>query len=169
MSSRSLFISFLIVLNIVLDQVSKVWVRADVIAGSRTELLGQYLSLHNVENDGAFLGLGGDFSPILKVILLNVLPIVVLLFVLIHIFKNKALDKASVIGFACIIGGGVANIYDRILYGSVTDFLHIDLGGVFRTGIFNVADMSVMVGMGCLLLSSFKNRKKKTQEEESIA
>lgn len=164
MSSRSLFISFLIVLNIVLDQLSKLWVRAEVMAGSRKELLGQYLSLHNVENKGAFLGLGSDFNPILKVMLLNVLPIVVLGFVLVHIFRNKSLDKASVIGFACIIGGGIANIYDRILYGSVTDFLHIDLGGVFRTGIFNLADVSVMVGMGCLLLSSFKNRKKKTEE-----
>lgn len=164
MSKRTLFISSLIVFNIVLDQVSKLWVRAEVIAGSRTELLGQYLSLHNVENDGAFLGLGGDFNPILKVILLNILPIVVLAFVLIHIFRNKDLDRPTVIGFSCIVGGGIANIYDRILYGSVTDFLHIDLGGVFRTGIFNLADVSVMVGMGCLLLSGIKNKKQKTEE-----
>ena len=160
MNSRTLLISFLILFNIVLDQVSKIWVRTEVAFESRTELLGKYLSLHNVENDGAFLGLGGDFSPALKIILLNILPIVVLGLVLVHIFRNKSLDRPSIIGFSCIIGGGIANIYDRIRYGSVTDFLHIDLGGVFRTGIFNLADVSVMVGMGCLLLSSFKNKKK---------
>ena len=65
----------------------------------------------------------------------------------------------SLIGFCCIVGGGIANVYDRIVYGSVTDFFHIDLGGVFRTGIFNFADMSVMLGLGLLLFASFKNGK----------
>ena len=70
------------------------------------------------------------------------------------------MDRFSLIGFCCIIGGGVANVYDRIVYKSVTDFFHIDLGGVFKTGIFNVADMSVMLGMGLLLYGNFKTNKK---------
>ena len=65
------------------------------------------------------------------------------------------------IGFACVVGGGFANVYDRIRVGSVTDFLHIDLGGVFRTGIFNVADMSVSFGMIMILWASFSQRKHK--------
>jgi signal peptidase II len=58
-----------------------------------------------------------------------------------------------------IIGGGIANVYDRIIYGSVTDFLYIDLGGVFRTGIFNLADLFVTTGMIILLFASFNNKK----------
>ena len=57
-----------------------------------------------------------------------------------------------------IIGGGVANIFDRIVYGSVTDFLYINLGGIFKTGIFNIADLSVTTGMILILISSFKRR-----------
>ncbi|OIQ21920.1 signal peptidase II [Lacinutrix sp. MedPE-SW] len=158
-NNRTLFITILIVVNIALDQISKFWVRANVPAGSRSEILGDYFTLHNVENTGAFLGLGSDFNPILKIILLNVLPVVVLTLVLFHIFRDKTLDKFSLIGFCCIIGGGIANLYDRILYGQVTDFWHIDLGGVFRTGIFNIADVSVMVGMGLLILGNFKKKK----------
>ena len=158
--SRTAFIIVLIVFNIVIDQISKVIVRAQVIPSSETEILGDYLTLHNVENTGAFLGMGSDFNPTLKLILLLLLPIGVLGYVLYYIIKNKTLDRFSLIGFCCIIGGGIANVYDRIIYGSVTDFLHIDLGGVFRTGIFNVADMSVMLGMGLLLYSSFKTHKK---------
>ena len=56
-------------------------------------------------------------------------------------------------------------MYDRILYGQVTDFFHIDFGGIFKTGIFNMADVSVMVGMGLILLASFLNRKKLSTEE----
>ena len=66
----------------------------------------------------------------------------------------------------CIVGGGVANVFDRIVYGSVTDFMHIDFGGSLRTGIFNIADVSVMVGLGCLLVASFRNKKKKTLSED---
>lgn len=158
-NKRTLLIVLLIIFNIVIDQISKFWIRANVVAGSRSEILGEYFTLHNVENSGAFLGLGSDFSPVLKVILLNVLPVVVLALVLFHIFRDKTLDRFSLIGFCCIIGGGIGNLYDRILYGSVTDFWHIDLGGIFRTGIFNIADLSVMIGMGLLILGNFKKKK----------
>jgi len=157
--NRTLFIVLIIVFNILIDQISKFWVRANVVAGSNSEIIGDYFTLHNVENKGAFLGLGSDFSPILKIILLNVLPILVLTLVLFHIFRDKTLDKFSLIGFCCIIGGGIANLYDRVLYGQVTDFWHIDLGGVFKTGIFNIADMSVMFGMGLLILGNFFKKK----------
>ena len=160
LSRRSLFIILTIVLTIAVDQISKVVVRAYVIPSERTNIIGDYFTLHNVENVGAFLGMGSDLSPILRFILLLILPIVVLGFVSVHIFKDKNLDNLSLFAFASIIGGGIANVFDRIAYGSVTDFFHIDLGGVFRTGIFNMADLSVTTGMIILLLVSF--RKKKT-------
>ena len=156
---RTFFIGFLVVLNIILDQVSKIWVRASVTPKSRTEIIGDYFTLHNVENSGAFLGMGSDLSPTMRIICLLIIPILVMLYVLYYLFKNKDLDQASVIGFSCIVGGGIANIYDRFAYGSVTDFFHIDLGGIFKTGIFNVADMSVMFGLGLLIYSSFKAKK----------
>lgn len=155
---RTLFIGCLVVFNIVIDQVTKFWVRADVVPHSQTPIIGDYFTLHNVENTGAFLGMGSDFNPTLRFILLLLVPIVVLGGVLYYIITNKTLDKFTLIGFCCIVGGGIANVYDRIVYGSVTDFFHIDLGGIFKTGIFNVADMSVMFGMGLLLYTSFKNK-----------
>ena len=55
-----------------------------------------------------------------------------------------------------IIGGGIGNIFDRIVYGSVTDFLYLNFGGIMKTGIFNIADLSVTTGMILILISSFK-------------
>jgi len=156
--SRSKLIILLIVLNIALDQISKYLVRTYVVPYKETKLLGDYFILTNVENSGAFLGMGSDLNPALKLIFLLILPIVVLLFVMIHVFRNKNLDRLSLIGFSCIIGGGLANLYDRLVYGHVTDFFHIDLGGIFKTCIFNVADMSVMFGMGLLLFFGFKTK-----------
>ncbi|WP_055443708.1 signal peptidase II [Lacinutrix himadriensis] len=155
---RSLFISFIIIFNIVIDQVSKIWTRAYVVPGSKSEIIGDYFTLHNVENSGAFLGMGSDLSPTMRAIFLLIVPVAVMAYVLFLVFRNKDLDTFSLIGFCCILGGGMANIYDRFMYGSVTDMFHIDFGGVFRTGIFNVADMSVMVGLGLLILGNFKKK-----------
>ena len=117
----------------------------------------------NVENTGAFLGMGSELNETLRIILLLILPILVLGFVLRYVFKDKSLDNWSLFAFASIIGGGIANVFDRIAFGKVTDFLFINLGGVFRTGVFNLADLSVTTGMIILVIASFKKKKTTTE------
>lgn len=164
-SKRSIYIIVLIIINIAIDQISKFWVRANVATHSESEIWGQTFILTNVENKGAFLGLGSDLNPTVKIILLLILPVVVLGLVLRHIIKERSMDQMSLFGYCCIIGGGIANVYDRFIYGSVTDFWHIDLGGVFKTGIFNIADVSVTSGLIILIVASFIGRKKVTEEK----
>lgn len=158
--SRNVSIILLIVANIAIDQISKAIVRVEIAKNEIIPVIGDAFILTNVENRGAFLGMGSDLNETSRLILLLLLPILVLGYVIYYILKNKTLDRLSVIAFCCIVGGGIANVYDRIVYGSVTDFFHIDLGGVFRTGIFNVADMSVTTGMIMLLIASFVHKKK---------
>ena len=62
-----------------------------------------------------------------------------------------------VIGFAFVIGGGIGNLIDRIFYGSVTDFFQIRLG-IFRTGIFNMADVAVTLGVILILALSLRKK-----------
>ena len=161
MNTRTILILILVIFNIGLDQVSKELVRENVVPGSRTEVLGTQLQLMNVENSGAFLSMGSDSNPTVKLIFLLILPVIVLGVVLYYVITNNTLDKKSIIGFSCIAGGGIANVYDRFMYGSVTDFLFMDFGGVFKTGVFNSADLSVTTGMVLLLMSSFMNRPSK--------
>ena len=156
--NRNISITILIAVSILLDQLSKFLIRQNVDQYSEIKLIGDYFILTNVENSGAFLGMGSDFSPFIKTIFLLILPIIVLICIMVYVYRDKQIDKISLIGFCFIIGGGIANIYDRILYGSVTDFLFIDLGGIFKTGIFNIADLSVTIGMILILLMSFKSK-----------
>lgn len=164
--NRNLFIALLIIFNIAIDQISKVWVRASIELGEVIEIIGDKFILTNVYNEGAFLGMGSDMSPILKTIFLSILPTLVLAYVIYYIVKTKELDRLSLIAFCCIIGGGIANVFDRIVYGKVTDFFFIDLGGIFKTGIFNVADLSVTTGMIMLLFSGiiFNNKEKNIEK-----
>lgn len=159
LSKRSIAIIAIILVTIAIDQISKVLVRAYVEPGSQTKIIGNYFTLHNVENTGAFLGMGSSLDPKLKLILLLILPIVVLGFVLIHILKNKDLDRLSLVAFSIIVGGGIANVYDRIAYGSVTDFFYMKLTDTLHTGVFNIADLFVTTGMVMLLIVSFRNKK----------
>ena len=156
--NRNISITILITVSVLLDQLSKTLIRNNVDQYSEVKLIGEYFILTNVENSGAFLGMGSDFSPFIKTIFLLILPVIVLICIMVYVYRDKQIDKISLIGFCFIIGGGIANIYDRILYGSVTDFLFIDLGGIFKTGIFNIADLSVTTGMILILLMSFKSK-----------
>ena len=165
---KILFILFIVFANVGCDQISKKMVRESVDPQERIELVGKKFLLMNVENDGAFLSAGSNLSPALKKILLLVLPSLMLIGALIYLFLQNDLSRIAIIGWSFVIGGGIGNMYDRILYGSVTDFFYIDLGGVFHTGVFNMADVSIMVGMGFLILYYIlDSRKPKTPEVEA--
>jgi len=155
---RNLLITTLVFLSITLDQISKIWVRNNFEGYIEHNIIGDVFTLIKVENTGAFLGMGSELSETLRVLLLIVLPVIVLVGITIYTYIDKSLDKTSIIGFSLIIGGGIGNIFDRIVYGSVTDFLYLNFGGVLKTGIFNIADLSVTTGMILILISSFKKK-----------
>tara|TARA_B100001142_G_scaffold318450_1_gene360610 strand:- start:73 stop:561 length:489 start_codon:yes stop_codon:yes gene_type:complete len=156
--SRYLLITILVFLSIAFDQISKIWVRNNFESYSEKSIIGDVFTLIKVENTGAFLGMGSELSEIPRILLLIILPVIVLISITLYTYIDKSLDKLSIIGFSLIIGGGIANIFDRIVFGSVTDFLYINLGGIFKTGIFNIADLSVTTGMILILISSFKRK-----------
>lgn len=149
----------LVLLNIGCDQLSKSVVRKNIDARETLELVGRNFILTKVENSGAMLGFGSELSPILKLIFLQALPVVVLLVLLFRILRRSDMNNWLIFAFACVIGGGIGNLIDRIAYGQVTDFFHIDLGGHFKTGIFNMADVSVTMGVLLILFLSITNRK----------
>lgn len=155
---NKLILLFLFILfNVGLDQLSKSIVREKIDYNQNIALIDGYLTLTKVENTGAFLSIGDELPEALRVTLLNLLPILVLAFGFYYLYTQDDLPTPIQIGMCCLLGGGIGNIYDRIKFGSVTDFLHIDLGFV-STGVFNVADMSIMTGIGILLLQSFKRK-----------
>jgi signal peptidase II len=159
LSKRSIYIISVIVLTVFVDQISKILVRANINPAEQIQLIGEYFIMMNVENEGAFLGMGSELNESLRIILLLILPIIVLGFVLRYIIKDKTLDNLSLFAFSSIIGGGIANVFDRIAYGSVTDFFYIKLTDLLRTGIFNLADLSVTTGMIILVIISFRKKK----------
>ncbi|WP_109299014.1 signal peptidase II [Aquimarina sp. AU474] len=152
------FILLLVLLNVSCDQISKNVVRKTIEPYERIQVFQDNFLLTKVENTGAAYSLGSNLSPVLKIIFLQIVPILVLLFLLRQILIKTNYSKETIIGFAFIIGGGIGNLFDRIMYGSVTDFLILDLG-IIKTEIFNMADVSVMLGSILVLSSAIFNKK----------
>jgi signal peptidase II len=61
------------------------------------------------------------------------------------------------LGLALILGGALGNVYDRIVHGTVTDFLELYYRG-FSWPAFNVADSAITIGVGLVMLEMLRNR-----------
>lgn len=153
-----------ILFNIGCDQVTKNMVRERVDYHANIKVINDHITLTKVENTGAFLSAGDTLSTPLKFVLLTLLPLVTLLFGFYMVMRKQNMPVILVVGICFVIGGGVGNLYDRIIYGSVTDFLHIDFV-IFQTGVFNVADMSIMAGMALIIINSFYKKEILTPTE----
>jgi signal peptidase II len=151
--TRISIIVLIIFANIGCDQVSKEIVRYKLSENDVIEVLSNHLSLMRVENSGAFLSLGDSLSKTAKNIMLSVLPVIALTFAFAYILRKKNINAVSLIAICFIIGGGIGNIFDRIAYGSVTDFLYLHFGDL-HTGVFNLADLSITLGAVIILLQS---------------
>lgn len=78
-----------------------------------------------------------------------------------YAFFTKLSCPSGVFAVALIFSGGVSNLFDRLAYdGSVVDFINIGIGPV-RTGIFNVADVAITVGVLILFSTAFRRNKQK--------
>lgn len=151
---RLIVILALVAVNVGCDQISKTVARDQLSYHERVPVIDDLFVIIKVENTGAFLGAGSQLSPFWKDTLLIGLPSLLLVFMLGFIFLNRKITGPSMIALTMIAGGGIGNMIDRIAYGSVTDFLHLDFG-IFQTGIFNLADVSVSLGVVYLIVAGF--------------
>ena len=152
---RTLFVLALLSLNVGCDQISKGIARQKIEYHEQITLIKNYITLTKTENAGAFWSAGHNLPEPTKTLILTISPLIILIAGFVYVLKMKNLSTLAVCGICFVIGGGVGNIYDRIQYGSVTDFLHINLG-VFQTGIFNMADVSITTGTCMILVELFR-------------
>lgn len=165
--NRILLVLGIIAANIGLDQWTKVWARETLQFKPMESYWNDFFRLIYVENKGAFLSLGADLSDGIRVLILHFFPAILLGALTLYAMFSRALNKWQIIGMSFIIGGGISNVYDRIVYEAVTDFMNMGLFGI-RTGIFNFADVSIMVGLGIMLPFAFQKdpTKQELQQEE---
>jgi len=135
------------------DQATKTVARDHLATSPPVHLMGEVLRFHYTENTGAFLGLGARLPASVRFWSLIVLVGAVLIGMLGFVWTSRKMTPMSTLGGSLVVGGGLSNLIDRIFNdGAVVDFMNVGVGNL-RTGVFNVADLAIMVGIGALLVS----------------
>ena len=124
--------------------------------------LGGNLKLFYIENSGGMLSIGENLSEGLKFVVFQVFVAVMLFVLLYYMIRKKNLDILQAIAFVLFLGGGFGNLIDRLMNnGKVVDFIILEAFG-FRTGIFNIADFYVTIGIVFLIAQIIFIRKPHT-------
>ena len=137
------------------DRVTKHVAATTLSEAPSRSFLADTFRLEYVENTGAFLGLGADWPLAVRTAVFGV-GNGLLLVALAVIAMRGRWPRRALLGVALFVAGGASNLFDRITYGMVIDFMNVGIGSL-RTGIFNVADMAIMLGAGILVLEGYRS------------
>ena len=147
--SRDLLIIGTALLVVVADQLTKAWVRRNLLLGVSWDpipWLRPILSFTYITNTGAAFGMFPQLGPLFAVIAVAVIA------VLFFLFRGLAVSGWPItLGLGMILGGALGNnVIDRVLRGRVTDFIDLNFWPMQEWPVFNVADSSITVGT-CIL------------------
>jgi signal peptidase II len=145
-----------------LDRFTKWIIEARVSSYDTYTVIPNFFSIVHSQNRGAAFGLFSDSPAEWRALLLVVASLAAIAFVGAMIWRARSVDALTVWGLALLLGGACGNVFDRVLRGSVTDFLLFYLGE-YQWPAFNVADSAITIGCGLLILESFKSRKQPAQ------
>lgn len=124
--------------------------------------MGGLFQLVYAENPGAFLGLGGGWTREMRFIIFALIVFLGLGAMLWYLIKKEDL-KLNLYAYTFILAGGVGNLWDRIFHedGHVIDFMLIEIWGPIKTGVFNIADVFIVMGVLLALFTEYLIKKQK--------
>ncbi len=134
-----------------LDLISKLLVRTSLPYGVPVRILGDFFRFTYIENSGVVFGMFRGKGVLL-------LPMMIIALVLILVYVIYSRDRVykhvpayiDYVSLGMIFGGGVANVFERVTRGVVTDFIDVGLSGAnvnLRWYAFNLADSFIVVGL----------------------
>jgi signal peptidase II len=128
-----------------------------------------WLRIIHTENPGAAFGMLADGNPWLRSGILIGVSGAVLVFVCLALWSSRSSFTGTLtrVALALILGGATGNLYDRVVYGTVTDFIEVYRGG-WSFPAFNVADSAITVGAFLLMLDLARPRRKAVHREAGL-
>ena len=161
--NRILILLFVLISCVGCDQATKFVARQTLATAPVQEYAGGLFRFVYAENPGAFLSLGATLSGGARFWVFVVFAATLLAGV--GWFALRFLHETPLlvtIAIALVIGGGLGNLIDRIVHdGRVVDFMQVGFPWL-RTGVFNVADMAIMAGVGLMLFATLQHKPPET-------
>jgi signal peptidase II len=140
---------------IFLDRLTKLFIAHHVeLNFGNVQVIPNFFSITHVENTGAAFSLFADWSPKIRIPLLVGFSTIAMIVVCYLLWRSAAKFTYGGLALAFILGGAVGNLYDRLLFGRVTDFLHFYIGNHMWPD-FNLADSAIVCGATLLCVDLF--------------
>jgi signal peptidase II len=139
-------------LIICLDQLTKLWVRANVPEGSQTPWLSWVWLTHH-RNKGFALNFIQNLPPAIQNLFFIAVPAFALFLIILIFIKLRDNQMLTSLALTSILGGAVGNMIDRFEVGPVLDVLELRAGSS-ASAPFNVADIAIVVGVGIVFINT---------------
>jgi signal peptidase II len=157
--SRLAVLSITVLICVSCDQSSKMWAQSHLQGHSSISYFDSIFNLVYAENSGTMLGFGSMLPENLRfiffVLFVGFALVAATVFVLV-----KPRHNLTLLAISLVVGGGISNLIDRLIQkGSVIDFMLIKIGSL-ESGIFNVADLAITLGISTLCFSFISSRGK---------
>ncbi len=144
---------------IVLDRLTKLIILQSMTPAESIPLIGGLLHITYVRNAGAAFGLFPGRQPLFFVTAGTVIG-----FIILYWLRVRPTDPWLVIGLGLELGGAVGNLFDRVAWGTVLDFIDVRFWPVF-----NVADSAIVIGLGMLLVAVVRQGRQEAQSKGEAA
>ena len=156
LNKKSIIDLFTVIIIFTLDRISKFYVISQSEKNFSYDLFeSKFLNINLVWNEGIAFGLL-SFDEMYFYNLLTILITILIIIIFFMILKNEGLKKYSLL---MILGGALGNLYDRIFFQAVPDFIDFHIGN-FHWFIFNVSDIFISLGVLLLIFLELVNNKK---------
>jgi signal peptidase II len=147
---------FLVLTTLILDRWTKALILNRFALNESISLIDGLFNITYVRNTGVAFGIFASISSPAKSVLLSLFTAFAALFVIVYSFRNPATNRLLQTALALILGGALGNLYDRLAYGYVIDFLEFYIGR-YHWPAFNIADSAITVGVLLLALEIIRN------------
>ena len=141
-----------------IDRLTKSFIEAHVSPFDVHPVIPGFFDIVHSQNRGVAFGLMNDSTSAWRTVVLIVFSAAALLLVAGLLWKASRLDRWTAAGLALVLGGAAGNLFDRILWGRVTDFLEFYIGDL-HWPTFNIADSCIVIGSGLLVLELLRPKR----------
>ena len=139
-----------------LDRWTKWLIHSRLLLNQTIPIIAGFFNITYVRNTGVAFGIFSSLSSPSKSLLLSAFAAAAAIMVIIYSLRSPSGNRLLQTALALILGGALGNLYDRLTYGYVIDFLEL-YAGEYRWPAFNAADTAITTGVALLILEIIRN------------
>jgi len=135
---------------------TKTWIQDQFALHESASVIDGFFNITYVQNTGVAFGIFSSIISPVKSVLLSVFTAFAAIVVVAYSVRSPARNRLLQVALALILGGALGNLYDRLAYGYVVDFLEFYIG-TYHWPVFNIADSAITIGVVLLALEIIRN------------